>query len=61
MQVLSYDAEKKAGITGDDSYKCNRCEVKPAEIFQINGEYLSGLLANHNSHQFLTFMRTAEK
>jgi len=39
MQVLSSDAEKRVGITGDDSYKCNRCEVKPAEIFQINGEY----------------------
>jgi hypothetical protein len=38
MQVLNKTVEKIEGIADGDS-ACVECQVKPAEIFQINGEY----------------------
>lgn len=38
MQILTTDPEKKEEIA-DDAQVCNRCKSKPAEIFQVNGEY----------------------
>jgi hypothetical protein len=37
MQILATQTEKKKEIAGIDA--CVRCKVRPAEIFQINGEY----------------------
>lgn len=37
MQILTTQTGKKEEITGADA--CIHCKVKPAEIFQINGEY----------------------
>jgi len=39
MQILTSNAANKPGFTDDSISICSRCEVKPAEIFQINGEY----------------------
>jgi hypothetical protein len=39
MQIFTTEREKKEGIAEDDSQLCNHCKNKPAEIFQINGEY----------------------
>ncbi len=39
MQFLAKVTEKKEGIAGHDSQVCNQCKSRPAEIFQINGEY----------------------
>jgi hypothetical protein len=38
MQILSKTVEKIKGIADADSV-CVQCQVKPAEIFQVNGEY----------------------
>jgi len=38
MQILTTDMQKNEGIA-DTELACNHCKVKPAEIFQINGEY----------------------
>jgi hypothetical protein len=39
MQILATPTEKKEGIAGSDTVVCNRCKCRPAEIFQVNGEY----------------------
>ncbi len=39
MQILSDRTTKKEGIANVDTFVCDHCEVKAAEIFQINGEY----------------------
>ena len=39
MQILTIETGKKEGIAGDDTQVCNHCKSKPAEIFQVNGEY----------------------
>jgi hypothetical protein len=38
MQILIAEVEKREGIAGAAAL-CIHCKVKPAEIFQINGEY----------------------
>ena len=38
MQILSTNLEKIEGIA-DADFVCKECQVKPAEIFQVNGEY----------------------
>lgn len=38
MQILTAEVEKKEGIA-DVDVTCVHCKVKPAEIFQVNGEY----------------------
>ena len=37
MQILTTETEKREEIAGDEV--CNYCKSKPAEIFQVNGEY----------------------
>ena len=39
MQILATMVEKKEGIAGTDPTVCVHCKAKPAEIFQVNGEY----------------------
>jgi protein-arginine kinase activator protein McsA len=39
MQILSTEAKKKKEIEDSDAYVCHECQVRPAEIFQINGDY----------------------
>jgi hypothetical protein len=39
MQILTDDIQKNEGIAAPEEIVCIRCGVKPAEIFQINGEY----------------------
>lgn len=39
MQILAIETEKKEGIADSDVQVCNHCKSRPAEIFQINGEY----------------------
>jgi hypothetical protein len=39
MQILTTETEKQEGIADGDAPMCNHCKSKPAEIFQINGEY----------------------
>lgn len=39
MQILATEAEKKGGIAEADAQVCNQCKSRPAEIFQINGDY----------------------
>ena len=39
MQVFNKTIEKIKEITEVESCQCMQCQVKPAEIFQINGEY----------------------
>lgn len=39
MHILDKSAKKIKGIAHAESYQCMECQVKPAEIFQINGEY----------------------
>jgi hypothetical protein len=39
MQISSTKAKKKEGIASGDTYVCDQCEVRIAEIFQTNGEY----------------------
>lgn len=38
MQIFTTEREKKEGIA-DDVKLCNHCKSKPAEIFQVNGEF----------------------
>lgn len=39
MQIFNKSLKKIKGIADAESYQCIECQVKPAEIFQINGEY----------------------
>lgn len=39
MQIFNKTIEKVKEITETESYRCIQCQEKPAEIFQINGEY----------------------
>jgi hypothetical protein len=39
MQILNKAVKKIKGIADTESYQCIECQVNPAEIFQINGEY----------------------
>lgn len=39
MQIFNQTVEKVREIIDTDSYQCVQCHLKPAEIFQINGEY----------------------
>lgn len=39
MQIFNQTVEKVRKITDTDSYRCIQCRLRPAEIFQINGEY----------------------
>ena len=39
MQILEADSEKKEGIAGADVLVCTNCLERPAEIFQVNGEF----------------------
>ena len=39
MQIFNKSGKKIEGISDADSYVCLECQVRPAEIFQINGEY----------------------
>jgi hypothetical protein len=39
MQIFNKTIEKIKEITETESLQCIQCQVKPAEIFQINGEY----------------------
>ena len=39
MQIFNRSIEKVKEITETEPYRCIQCQVKPAEIFQINGEY----------------------
>ena len=59
MQILSKTVEKIKGIADADSV-CMECQVKPAEIFQVNGEYLPGMLARHNAYQSLAPTKSRE-
>ncbi len=36
---MTAEKEKRVGIAEGDALACDRCKLKPAEIFQINGEY----------------------
>ena len=38
MQIFTIEREKKEGIA-DDVQLCIHCKSKPAEIFQVNGEF----------------------
>jgi len=38
MQILTSEVAKKEEIA-ETNQACIHCKVKPAEIFQINGEY----------------------
>jgi hypothetical protein len=39
MQIFNKEVKKIKGIAAGESYQCIECDAKPAEIFQINGEY----------------------
>ena len=39
MQIFNKTIEKIKEITETESNQCIQCQEKPAEIFQINGEY----------------------
>jgi hypothetical protein len=39
MQILNKAVKKIKGIADTEYYQCIECQVNPAEIFQINGEY----------------------
>jgi len=39
MHILASDTEKAEGIAGSDGPICINCKKKPAEIFQVNGEF----------------------
>lgn len=39
MQILARETEKKEEIAGGEIAVCIHCKAKPAEIFQVNGEY----------------------
>lgn len=39
MQILDGDEKKKEGIAGTDVLVCTNCLERPAEIFQVNGEF----------------------
>jgi hypothetical protein len=39
MQILNKKLEKPKEITEGESFRCVECLLRPAEIFQINGEY----------------------
>jgi len=39
MQFLAQQTENTEGISDSDARVCNHCKSRPAEIFQINGEY----------------------
>lgn len=38
MQILDAEAEKDGEIAGDE-IACNQCGKRPAEIFQVTGDY----------------------
>jgi hypothetical protein len=39
MQILATETAKREGIAEADAQVCSQCKSKPAEIFQINGDY----------------------
>ena len=39
MQIFNKEVKKVTGIADVESLRCIECQSKPAEIFQINGEY----------------------
>jgi hypothetical protein len=39
MQIFNETAEKLKGIAEPESIQCEHCQLRAAEIFQINGEY----------------------
>jgi hypothetical protein len=39
MQVLATETEKKEEIADADAQVCDQCKSRPAEIFQVNGEF----------------------
>lgn len=39
MQIFNQTVENVREIADTDSYRCVQCHLRPAEIFQINGEY----------------------
>lgn len=39
MQILATETEKMEDIADADAQVCNHCKRRPAEIFQVNGEY----------------------
>ncbi len=39
MHILQPDTEKTEGTAGDDEHVCINCQKRPAEIFQVNGEF----------------------
>jgi len=39
MQIFNKNVEKVREILEIESYQCIQCQYRPAEIFQINGEY----------------------
>ena len=36
MQIFNKEVKKLKGIADAESYQCNECQAKTAEIFQIN-------------------------
>ncbi|WP_337862906.1 hypothetical protein [Nitrososphaera sp.] len=38
MQVLEAEGQKKEEIAGNE-IACNQCNERPAEIFQVTGDY----------------------
>jgi hypothetical protein len=39
MQILTRETEKREGIADGDAHVCNHCKSRPAEIFQVTGDY----------------------
>lgn len=39
MQILNKKVKKAEEIADVESCQCIECQVKPAEIFQVNGEF----------------------
>lgn len=39
MQILTSETEKTEEIAGTDEHTCINCQKRPAEIFQVNGEF----------------------
>ncbi len=39
MQIFNKEVKNVIGIADAESLRCIQCQSKPAEIFQINGEY----------------------
>ncbi|HEU4984066.1 MAG TPA: hypothetical protein VFT58_00385 [Nitrososphaera sp.] len=38
MQILETETQEKGEIAGNE-IACNQCQKKPAEIFQVTGDY----------------------